>query len=122
MGLIVTTFIVVIMTIYLSCRPFHHYWQINPDPGNVCQAAISQPILWVSFVSNVSTDIFLFLIPVPMLWKSSLRLLKKIAATLVLSAGVLIIVCATLKSIYVIVVSSVLSSSNSLPCMRHHNI
>ncbi|KAF1958356.1 hypothetical protein CC80DRAFT_534123 [Byssothecium circinans] len=103
LGLIVSTFIVVILTIYFSCRPFHHYWQINPDPGNVCQAAISKPILWVSFVSNVSTDIFLLLIPIPMLWKSSLRLLKKMAATLVLSAGLLIIVCATLKSIHVIV-------------------
>lgn len=103
-GLIVITFIVVIMTIYLSCRPFHHYWQISPDPGNVCQAAISKPIVWVSFISNVSTDVVLFLIPVPMLWKSSLKLYKKIAATLVLSAGLFIIVCATLKSIYVIIV------------------
>lgn len=106
MGLVLTSFIAVIMTIYMSCRPFHHYWQIHPDPGNVCQAAISKPILWVSFVCNVSTDIFLFLIPIPMLWKSSLRTLQKLAATLVLSGGVLIIVCATLKSIYVIVVSA----------------
>lgn len=93
------------MTIYISCRPFHHYWQIYPDPGNVCQAAVSKPILWVSFVSNVSTDTFLFLIPIPMLWKSSLRMSQKLAATLVLSGGVLIVVCAILKSIYVIVVS-----------------
>jgi hypothetical protein len=104
-GLVVTTFIIVIMIIYLSCRPFHHYWQINPNPGNACQAAISKPILWSSFVTNVSTDIFLILIPVPMLWKSTLRFLKKVAATLVLSAGMFIVVCATLKSIYVIVVS-----------------
>ncbi|KAH7382760.1 hypothetical protein DE146DRAFT_669791 [Phaeosphaeria sp. MPI-PUGE-AT-0046c] len=100
---IAITFVVVIMTIYLSCRPFHHYWQINPDPGNVCQAAISKPILWVSFVSNVSTDIYLLFIPIPMLWKSSLKLLKKIATTLLLSAGLLIIIFATMKSIYVIV-------------------
>jgi hypothetical protein len=105
MGLIITTFMVVIMTIYLSCRPFPHYWQINPDPGTVCQAAVSKPILWVSFVSNVSTDMFLLLIPVPMLWKSSLKTAKKIAATMVLSAGVLVIICAVLKSIHVIVVS-----------------
>jgi hypothetical protein len=109
MGLIAITFVVNIMIIFLSCRPFHHYWQINPNPGNVCQASISKPIVWSSFVTNVSTDIFLFMIPVPMLWKSSLRLLKKIAATLVLSAGVLIIVCATLKSVYVIVVSSIIA-------------
>jgi hypothetical protein len=104
-GLIITTFIVVIIAIYASCRPFYAYWQIQPDPGNACQAAVSKPILWSSFITNVSTDVFLILIPIPMLWKSSLRFLKKIAATLVLSAGVFIIVCATLKSIFVIVVS-----------------
>ncbi|KAF3039645.1 hypothetical protein E8E11_000093, partial [Didymella keratinophila] len=103
MALIATTFIIVIMTIFLSCRPFNHYWQISPNPGNACQPAISKPIVWVTFVTNVSTDIFLFMIPIPMLWKSSLRLYKKIAATSVLSAGLLIIICATLKSIYVIV-------------------
>jgi hypothetical protein len=107
MGLIATTFIIVIMTIFLSCRPFNHYWQISPNPGNACQPAISKPIVWVTFVTNVSTDFFLFMIPIPMLWKSTLRLYKKIAATLVLSAGLLIIICATLKSIYVIVVSIV---------------
>ncbi|KAL5119206.1 hypothetical protein ACEQ8H_002917 [Pleosporales sp. CAS-2024a] len=103
MALVVTTFLVVILTIFLSCRPFHHYWQVKPDPGNVCQAAISKPILWTTFVLNVSTDTGLFLIPIPMLWKSSLKMPKKLATTLVLSGGVLIIVCATLKSIYVIV-------------------
>lgn len=111
-----TSFIAVIMTILLSCRPIHHYWQINPNPGNVCQPAISKPIIWVSFVLNISTDISLFLIPIPMLWKSSLRLHKKIAATSVLSAGLLVIICATLKSIYVIVVSytaAIVISSNA---------
>ncbi|KAF1925977.1 uncharacterized protein M421DRAFT_423259 [Didymella exigua CBS 183.55] len=102
MGFIATTFVVVVLTIFLSCRPLNHYWQISPNPGNSCQPAISKPIVWVTFVTNVSTDIFLFMIPVPMLWNSSLRLYKKVAATLVLSAGLLIIICATLKSIFVI--------------------
>lgn len=107
MALIAASFVVVILTIFLACRPYRHYWQISPNPGNSCQPAISKPIVWVSFVLNVSTDIFLFFIPIPMLWKSSLQLYKKIAATSVLSAGLLIIICATLKSIYVIVVSCV---------------
>ncbi|KAJ4985320.1 hypothetical protein SVAN01_09171 [Stagonosporopsis vannaccii] len=103
MVLIATSFVAVMMTIFLACRPYKHYWQISPNPGNSCQPAISKPIIWVSFVLNVSTDIFLFFIPIPMLWKSSLQLYKKVAATSVLSAGLLIIICATLKSIYVIV-------------------
>jgi hypothetical protein len=116
--MIATTFVAVIFVIFLSCRPFNHYWQINPDPGNVCQAAVSGAILWSSFITNVGTDGYLLLIPIPMLWKSSLKLYKKIAATLVLSAGVLVMVCATLKSIYVIVVSP-LSQSLALSVTSH---
>lgn len=46
-----------------------------------------------------------------MLWKSSLKLLKKIATTVVLSAGVFVLVCATLKSIFILVVSLDIISS-----------
>lgn len=101
---IITSFVIIILTIYLSCRPFSRYWQINPDPGNSCQAAISKRLIWVTFVFNVSTDVYLLLIPIPMLWKSRLRTYKKIAAMLVLGAGMLVIVCAILKSIYLITV------------------
>ncbi|KAI4613390.1 uncharacterized protein J4E87_009857 [Alternaria ethzedia] len=99
---IIISFVIIIFTIYLSCRPFWHYWQISPDPGNSCQAAISKRLIWVTFVFNVSTDVYLLLIPIPMLWKSRLRTYKKIAAMLVLGAGMLVIVCAILKSIYLI--------------------
>ncbi|KAI4946671.1 hypothetical protein J4E91_006842 [Alternaria rosae] len=92
---IITTFVIIIFTIYFSCRPFWHYWQISPDPGNSCQAAVSKPLIWVTFVFNVSTDVYLLLIPIPMLWKSRLRTYKKIAAMLVLGSGMLVIVCAT---------------------------
>lgn len=102
---IITTFVIIIFTIYFSCRPFWHYWQISPDPGNSCQAAVSKPLIWVTFVFNVSTDVYLLLIPIPMLWKSRLRTYKKIAAMLVLGSGMLVIVCAILKSIYLITVS-----------------
>lgn len=29
------TFIVAILTLFLRCRPFHHLWQVNPDPGSM---------------------------------------------------------------------------------------
>ncbi|KAH8434326.1 uncharacterized protein LDX57_011973 [Aspergillus melleus] len=102
-GLVISTFIASVVTILGSCRPFHKYWQINPDPGEICQAAVSKPIIWVSFAANVSTDLYLIFIPIPMLWKSSLKLIKKIASTIVLSTGVFTLVCATLKSVFVLV-------------------
>ncbi|KNG44193.1 hypothetical protein TW65_08986 [Stemphylium lycopersici] len=100
LAFITTTFIVVILTIYLSCRPFYRYWQINPDPGNSCQAAVSKTIIWVTYPLNVSTDLYLLMIPIPMLWTSGLKPYKKTAATMVLGAGGLVVICATLKNIY----------------------
>ncbi|KAF4211817.1 hypothetical protein CNMCM5878_002018 [Aspergillus fumigatiaffinis] len=102
-ALVIGTFLVSIITIFAACRPFHKYWQINPDPGNACQAAISRPIIWASFATNVSTDIYIILIPIPMLWKSRLKLMKKIAATVVFGAGLFVLVCAILKSVFVLV-------------------
>lgn len=40
-----------------------------------------------------------------MLWGSSLKTIKKIASTIVLGAGIFVLVCATLKSVFVLVVS-----------------
>ncbi|KAK2011818.1 hypothetical protein LZ32DRAFT_606075 [Colletotrichum eremochloae] len=102
-GLVLATFLASIGVVFLGCIPFDKYWQISPDPGNYCQAAVSLPIIWTSFAANVSTDIYLILIPIPLLWESTLHLVKKIASTIVLGAGIFVLVCATLKSVFVIV-------------------
>ncbi|KAK7429438.1 hypothetical protein QQZ08_004030 [Neonectria magnoliae] len=102
-ALVIATFIASILAIFLGCRPFNKYWQISPDPGNSCQAAVSKPVVWVSFAANVSTDLYLIAIPVPMLWQSTLKTIKKIASTIVLGAGIFVLVCATLKSVFVLV-------------------
>ncbi|KAK7421592.1 hypothetical protein QQX98_002059 [Neonectria punicea] len=101
--LVIATFIASILAIFSGCRPFNKYWQISPNPGNSCQAAVSKPVVWVSFAANVSTDIYLIAIPVPMLWQSTLKTIKKIASTIVLGAGIFVLVCATLKSVFVLV-------------------
>ncbi|QUC19227.1 uncharacterized protein UV8b_03468 [Ustilaginoidea virens] len=102
-GLVIATTLASILTNFLACRPFTRYWQINPNPGNSCQPAISLPIVWVSFASNICTDLYLILIPIPMLWRSRLKTIKKIASSVVLGAGIFVLVCATLKSIFVLV-------------------
>ncbi|GAW22034.1 hypothetical protein ANO14919_115690 [Xylariales sp. No.14919] len=91
-----------VAAVLLTCLPLHRNWQIYPDPGNHCQPAISRPIIWTSYAANISTDIYLILIPLPMLWGSSLKLVKKIASTIVLGAGIFVLVCTTLKTIFVI--------------------
>jgi len=34
-GLVFVSYLVVVMNLFLGCRPFHRNWQINPDPGGV---------------------------------------------------------------------------------------
>ncbi|OBT45221.1 hypothetical protein VE00_03603 [Pseudogymnoascus sp. WSF 3629] len=102
-GIVLSTFLASIITIYAACRPLHKYWQINPDPGNICQGAVARPIVWVTFISSVLTDIYLIMIPIPMLWGTKLRMAKKVAATIVLGAGLFVLVCSLLKTIFVIV-------------------
>ncbi|BAE66420.1 unnamed protein product [Aspergillus oryzae RIB40] len=81
-------------------RPRHRHFY---SEHYICQAAISKPIVWVSFAANISTDLYLITIPIPVLWSTKLKLVKKIASTIVLSAGVFVLVCATLKSVFVLV-------------------
>jgi hypothetical protein len=33
-GIVVTTWVAVLLTILLGCRPFKKNWQIYPDPGS----------------------------------------------------------------------------------------
>ncbi|SPO04999.1 related to integral membrane protein PTH11 [Cephalotrichum gorgonifer] len=101
-ALVIGTYVASIASVFVACRPFNKYWQINPDPGTICQAGISRPIIWVSFAANILTDTYLLIIPLPMLWQSTLRPLKKIASSIVLGAGIFVLVCATLKSVFVL--------------------
>src|SRR4051812_24300949 len=101
--LVLASYVATLLAIFIGCRPFKHYWQVVPDPGNNCQAAISLTIVWTSFAANVSTDIYLIAIPLPMLWQSSLKLLNKIASTIILGAGIFVLVCAILKSVFVLI-------------------
>ncbi|EOO02314.1 hypothetical protein UCRPA7_2195 [Phaeoacremonium minimum UCRPA7] len=118
-ALVAATFVASVLTIYTACRPFERYWQINPNPGgkssdvilqnptnaslfpDLCQGAVSKAIVWVTFASSVVTDIYLIMIPLPMLWGTSLKLVKKIASTVVLGAGIFVLVCSMLKTIFV---------------------
>ncbi|KAI0508761.1 hypothetical protein F5B22DRAFT_382226 [Xylaria bambusicola] len=102
-GLVIGTFIASLAVVLFSCLPIEKNWQIYPDPGNHCQPAISKTIVWTTFATSASTDIYLILVPLPMLWGSTLKLIKKIASSIVLGAGIFVLVSATVKTIFVIV-------------------
>lgn len=111
-ALVLAGYLASIGAVFLGCIPFRRYWQINPDPGNSCEAAVSRPIVWSAFAANISTDIYLILIPLPLLWGSRLRLIEKIASSLVLGAGIFVLVCATIKTVFVFSVSLRVSTTS----------
>ncbi|KAK2611425.1 hypothetical protein N8I77_004764 [Diaporthe amygdali] len=98
------SWLLLILTILFECHPFHKNWQINPDPGNVCQPAVSQLVIISSLVMNVATDLYLISIPLPMLWGSMLKPLKKIALMMIFSSGLFVIACAMIRSILMLTV------------------
>lgn len=105
-GILAVSFVVIVTNLYLACRPFHGYFQVNPDPGNVCQPAVSNQIVWVYLTFNVFTDLYLLSIPLPMLWHSSLKPYKKAGLMLIFSGGLLVVACAILRCAMIFTVGS----------------
>ncbi|KAK4125692.1 hypothetical protein N657DRAFT_591410 [Parathielavia appendiculata] len=101
-ALIGSTWIAVLLSILLGCRPLEKNWQIYPDPGNSCQPAISKIDIFVTVVLNVLTDIYLMSIPIPMLWQSSLRPLKKAGLILLFSGGLFVTVAGILRCVLIV--------------------
>lgn len=73
---IVATYVAVVLSTFLECRPFRLYWQIEPNPGQCVRAYVQ---LFMQGVSNIVLDLFLLAISFPMLkmrnrsWTQSAR-------------------------------------------------
>jgi hypothetical protein len=64
-GILLFTYLGVALTILCSCQPFHHFWQVSPDPGRMCQATNSPAYVLTVLVLNIITDAYLLSIPLP---------------------------------------------------------
>lgn len=97
------TYLATMLSINLSCMPFHNNWQIYPDPGNTCQPAISRVNCLVTVVLNVITDLYLMSIPLPLLWKAQMPLKRKILLLTMFSGGFFIIAAAILRCVLILI-------------------
>ncbi|KAL0931393.1 uncharacterized protein CTRU02_214128 [Colletotrichum truncatum] len=100
--LIVVTWLAVFLSIIFSCYPIHKNWQIYPDPGNLCQPAISKINILVTVVLNVLTDLYLLSIPIPMLWASKLPMRKKLGLIVLFSGGIFVTMAGILRCVLII--------------------
>ncbi|POS81010.1 hypothetical protein DHEL01_v200583 [Diaporthe helianthi] len=104
-GLLVVTWVSIVITVLASCRPLNRMWQIFPDPGAICYAGVSPVLIGVTLAANVVTDIYLISIPVPVLLRASLSRVQKVSLVSLFSCSSLITAMAVVR-VAVIVVNS----------------
>ncbi|KAK3623357.1 hypothetical protein LTR56_021629 [Elasticomyces elasticus] len=79
------------------CRPFSNYWAV-PTPNIQCDAATNHLI--TNAVINLSSDIAMIVIGLPMFIRMSLPLRKKIPLIGIFSLGIFVILAAILNKVY----------------------
>ena len=71
------------VTLFLVCRPLQAYWDytVNAKCFNIV------PFVYFTNISNLITDIWIFLMPVPMIWHLQLPTKKKLLLSLIFCIG-----------------------------------
>lgn len=98
-GVIATTWLAVVMTTLLECRPLHLYWQLYPPPGS-CVRAYGQ--LLVQCISNICIDFILMAISFPLL-KAQARVFPhnlQLGAIVILGTFCIIVTCVRIYYTY----------------------
>lgn len=78
---------------------------------DACQPAISNIDIFVTVVLNVITDLYLLSIPIPMLWGSSLRPMKKAGLIFIFSGGIFVTAAGILRCVLIVTVRSSCSTN-----------
>ncbi|KAK3670297.1 hypothetical protein LTR78_009851 [Recurvomyces mirabilis] len=86
--LLMTFFAVVIATL-TECRPFHHYWQVIPDPGPHCRLGYAQ--LFTMGTCDIITDILLVAFPIPIVLRSGQTWQRKVQLISLFSLSIVMI-------------------------------
>lgn len=71
------------VTLFLACRPLSAYWDVNV-PGE-CLKMIT--FTYFTNIFNLITDVFIFLLPVPIIWHLQLQTKKKLMLSLIFCLG-----------------------------------
>ncbi|OCK83826.1 hypothetical protein K432DRAFT_290209 [Lepidopterella palustris CBS 459.81] len=89
--------IAVEITFFTACRPFRGYWGMPPpDP----QCTTLQHYAMVQACFNISSDLLMLLVPLPIVISTSLPTKQKIALSIVFSMGIFVIIAAILTKVY----------------------
>ncbi|KAG5932124.1 hypothetical protein E4U59_007719 [Claviceps monticola] len=100
----VCSYIATIGVVLLRCLPFQRNWQIWPYPGDECGSP--NQIFLTLVITNVSTDLLILYIPLPLLWVVQLPLSRKIIYGFWLTTGIFVVAASLLRCVLSIKKSS----------------
>ncbi|KAF1956965.1 hypothetical protein CC80DRAFT_411680 [Byssothecium circinans] len=83
------TFTAVLIATLAECRPFHHYWQVFPDPGPRCRQGYAH--LLTMGIADIVTDILLVCFPIPIIIRSAMSLRRKISLISLFSMSIVLV-------------------------------
>lgn len=109
--LIGVSWLLTMLNLLLSCRPFHHMWQIYPNPGIYCQPSISPALVWTYLGFDVASYLYLIAIPIPMLYKGAMPILHRIWFVALLSCGLFVTMAAILRVVLLVSVCMPISQT-----------
>ncbi|KAG6036504.1 hypothetical protein E4U41_005697 [Claviceps citrina] len=93
----VFSYIATIGVVLLRCLPFQRNWQIWPYPGDECGSP--NQIFLTLVITNVSTDLLILYIPLPLLWVVQMPLSRKIIYGFWLFTGIFVIAASLLRCV-----------------------
>ncbi|CAI4212820.1 unnamed protein product [Parascedosporium putredinis] len=96
-GILIFTYILLILLISLGCMPVKKNWQIHPDPGTMSHLKI-----FITLVLNILTDIYLIMIPIPLLWSARLPTMKKIGLCILFSGAIFVMTAGLLRCVLIL--------------------
>ncbi|KAL4887614.1 hypothetical protein BJY04DRAFT_212644 [Aspergillus karnatakaensis] len=79
------------------CRPFTAYWSV---PAKNQQCAVYTNHVIITLVFNITTDLMIMAIPLPLLIRAKLSLARKLTLCAVFSLGTFVILCSILSKYY----------------------
>ncbi|KAI9776975.1 MAG: hypothetical protein M1839_009119 [Geoglossum umbratile] len=85
------------LAMFLSCRPFHDYWSV---PAREEQCSTYQHYVITQLCFNISSDLAMLLVALPLLFSAQLRGKQKAIICIIFGMGVFVIAAAVLTKIY----------------------
>ncbi|PVI03300.1 hypothetical protein DM02DRAFT_612376 [Periconia macrospinosa] len=96
-GICIAAYVSTIIVFLTHCHPLPRLWQVYPYPGDDCALNISKYLALV--VTNVTTDLMILYIPLPLLWKVQIPLTRKLLFGFWLCTGIFIMIATILRCV-----------------------